>query len=159
MAPTVPFVDALVMQLIVQLFAATALVAVTCAVHLLGIGGLMLLLRRHRNRPDEAELIRQALTIGAAATGLFLLHAAEIWLYAGFYVVVGALPGLETALYFSTASYTTVGYGDVVLGRAWRVVGAIESANGIILLGWSTAFFVAIVGRIRWLEAEIKAAR
>ncbi|MEG8024755.1 potassium channel family protein [Sphingomonas aurantiaca] len=159
MARTMPFVDAPVMHLIVQLFAATALVAVTCAMHLFGIGGLMLLLRRHRKGAGEAELIRQALTIGAAATGLFLLHATEIWLYAGFYIVVHALPGLETALYFSTASYTTVGYGDVVLGPGWRVVGAIESANGIILLGWSTAFFVAIVGRIRWLEAEIEAAR
>lgn len=106
MARTMPFVDAPVMHLIVQLFAATALVAVTCAMHLFGIGGLMLLLRRHRKGAGEAELIRQALTIGAAATGLLLLHAKEIWLYAGFYIVVHALPGLETALYFSTASYT-----------------------------------------------------
>ncbi len=46
-----------------------------------------------------------------------------------------------------------------MLTPAWRVVGAIESANGIILLGWSTAFFIAIVGRIRWLEAEMQASR
>jgi hypothetical protein len=91
-----------------------------------------------------------------AATGLFVLLGIEIWLYAGFYLFVGALPSLEAALYFSTASYTTVGYGDVVLAPGWRVLGAIESANGIILLGWSTAFFVAIVGRIRWLESEIE---
>lgn len=147
------------MQLIVELATATGLVAVTCAIHLFGIGGLMLLLRRGHRHADEAEMVRQGVTIGAAATGLFLLHAIEIWLYAAFYVVVRALPGLEDALYFSTASYTTVGYGDVVLNSEWRVVGAIESANGIILLGWSTAFFVAIVGRIRWLESEIKAAR
>jgi voltage-gated potassium channel len=147
------------MQLIIELATATALVAMTCVIHLFGIGGLMLLLRRRQHHADEAEVVRQGLMIGAAATGLFLLHAAEIWIYAAFYVVVQALPELEVALYFSTVSYTTVGYGDVVLGPNWRVVGAIESANGIILLGWSTAFFVAIVGRIRWLEAEIKAAR
>lgn len=52
-----------------------------------------------------------------------------------------------------------MGYGDVVLKPGWRVLGAIESANGIILLGWSTAFFVAIVSRIRWLESEIESAQ
>jgi hypothetical protein len=147
------------MKLIVELAVATGLVAITSVIHLLGIGGLMLLLRRGRRRADEAEMVRQGVMIGAAASGLVLLHAAEIWLYAAFYVLVRALPALEVALYFSTSCYTTVGYGDVVLGSDWRVVGAIESANGIILLGWSTAFFVAIVSRIRWLESEIEAAR
>ncbi|MFE8107700.1 potassium channel family protein [Sphingomonas melonis] len=146
------------MQLIVELATATALVAVTCTVHLLGIGVLMVLLGR-RHHPDRIDLLRQAVAIGVAAGGLFVLHAVEIWLYAAFYFGVSALPGLEPALYFSTASFTTVGYGDVVLTPAWRVVGAIESANGIILLGWSTAFFIAIVGRIRWLEAEMQASR
>jgi voltage-gated potassium channel len=146
------------MQLILELATATALVATTCTLHLLGIGALMVLLGR-RHHPDRADVMRQAIAICSAAGGLFMLHAAEIWLYAWFYLAVGAFPALEVSLYFSTASYTTVGYGDVVLDPAWRVVGAIESANGIILLGWSTAFFVAIVGRIRWLEAEMKAIR
>ena len=144
------------MNLVTELGAATALVAATCAIHLFGIAGLMLRLRRHRGRHDgEVALVRQALAIIGAAAGLFVLHGAEIWLYACFYLWTGALDTLEMALYFSTASYTTVGYGDVVLGPGWRVLGAIESANGLILLGWSTAFFVAIVGRIRWLESEI----
>ena len=92
-----------------------------------------------------------------AAGGLFVLHALEIWLYAGFYIAVEALRSFEAALYFSTSSYTTVGYGDVVLDERWRLLGAIEGANGLILLGWSTAFFVAIVGRIRGLENEVQA--
>lgn len=149
------------MHLPIELAAATALVAMTCAIHLFGIAALMLLLRRHRRRGQAAEamLAREGLAIAGAAAGLFVLHGAEIWLYAGFYLIVDALPTLEAALYFSTASYTTVGYGDVVLGPGWRVLGAIESANGIILLGWSTAFFVAIVSRIRWLESEIESSQ
>ena len=125
------------MQLLVELAAATMLVAITCAVHLMGIAALMLLLRLHRRRrPADARLIWEGLAIVGAATGLFVLHGIEIRLYAGFYLFVGALPSLEAALYFSTASYTTVGYGDVVLAPGWRVLGAIESANGIILLGY-----------------------
>ncbi|WP_240699097.1 hypothetical protein [Sphingomonas sp. AAP5] len=52
-----------------------------------------------------------------------------------------------------------MGYGDVVLVRSWAIVGASEGANGVILRGWSTAFFVAAVGRIRFVEGEIETLR
>lgn len=145
------------MNLAIELTAATGLVAVTVLMHLGGIALLLVLLRRHRGLVDVAILRHEAIGIVVAGAGLFLLHAAEIWLYAGFYLLVGALAGFEPALYFSTSSYTTVGYGDVVLGEKWRLLGAIEGANGLILLGWSTAFFVAVVGRIRGLEGEVAA--
>lgn len=145
------------MQLGIQLAAATGMVALTVTIHLAGIAILLVFLRRRRERrADRRGLVHEAIAVVGAAAGLFALHAAEIWCYALLYLLVGALGTLESALYFSTASYTTVGYGDVVLGIDWRVFGAIESANGIILLGWSTAFFVAIVGRIRWIEAEVQ---
>jgi len=141
------------MQLALELAAATLMVGVTVAVHLGGIAALLKLMQRHRaSRAYRQRLLHEGAVIVGAAAGLFILHAVEIWLYAGFYIAVDAIEGLEPALYFSTVSYTTVGYGDIVLDKTWRVVGAIESANGIILLGWSTAFFVAVVGRIRGLE-------
>ena len=142
-------------QLLVELAAATAMVSLTVAAHLAGIAALLILLRRHR-RGAPRRLVQEGVAIVGAAAGLFVLHGVEIWAYAVFYLVVGAAADFETALYFSTSSYTTIGYGDVVLRRAWRVAGAIEGANGIILLGWSTAFFVAIVNRIRWLEIEVE---
>lgn len=61
---------------------------------------------------------------------------------------------ISAPLYFSTSTYATIGYGDVLLGESWRIVGAIEGANGVILLGWSTAFFVAMVARITIVERE-----
>jgi hypothetical protein len=70
------------------------------------------------------------------------------------YRVVGATRTFEDALYFSTSTYATIGYGDLTLSKSWRVLGAIEGANGVILLGWSTAFFVSIVSRIRALEHD-----
>ena len=58
------------------------------------------------------------------------------------------LPNLETALYFSTVTYTTLGYGDVVLTPPWRVLASLEAANGILLFGWTTAFLFMVVRRI-----------
>ena len=79
---------------------------------------------------------------------LIALHGAEIWLFAVFYLIVGAAPDLEQALYFSTISYSTVGYSDVHVSLDWRLTGAFESILGVILLGWSTAFFFRMLSRI-----------
>ncbi|MDT8758470.1 ion channel [Sphingomonas psychrotolerans] len=147
--------DAEDMPLLAQLALSTLITASTVTLHLLGLAVLMRLIRGHRSRtPERGAILHDVLGIAGAAFGLFVLHAAEIWLYAAVYAVSGALAGFEEALYFSTSTYTTVGYGDLVLPKGWRVLGAIEGANGIILLGWSTAFFVSVVGRIRMLELD-----
>jgi hypothetical protein len=86
--------------------------------------------------------------------GLMAIHTLEIWLYALAFLAVGALGDFETALYFSTTSFTTLGYGDVVLDRQWRLLGAIEGANGLLLWGWSTAFLFSVIGRMRALEHD-----
>ncbi len=144
------------MTLPIQLAVATGMVALTVGIHLTGIAVLLTILRHHRARTSAgSRVLRDGAGIVAAATGLFVLHAIEIWVYAALYVALDALPDFETALYFSTSTYATIGYGDVVLDRSFRIVGAIEGANGVILLGWSTAFFVAVVSRIRFVEGEI----
>lgn len=148
------------MNLVLELLVATGMVVLTVGIHLVGIALLLTMLRRHRARRWPAGgVVRDGIGIVGAAVGLFVLHAIEIWSYAALYSVTRALPDFETALYFSTSTYATIGYGDVVLDRTWRIIGAIEGANGVILLGWSTAFFVAVVGRIRFVEGEIGALR
>lgn len=143
------------MTLFGQLLVASAIVTATIGVHLAGLAVLLRLLRRHRARaPARRELIHDIAGIVGAAFGLFILHGLEIWSYAALYLNAGVLPQFEEALYFSTSTYATIGYGDIVLPAGWRLIGAIEGINGVILLGWSTAFFVAVVGRIRLLETE-----
>jgi hypothetical protein len=58
------------------------------------------------------------------------------------------LPDFETSFYYSLKSYTTVGYGDVLPPVSWRLLGPIEAAVGVMMLGWSTAIIVAAVQRI-----------
>jgi Ion channel len=54
----------------------------------------------------------------------------------------------ESAFYFSTASYATVGYGDVVLPQMWRTLGPVESIIGVLMCGLSAGFLFAIVSRL-----------
>lgn len=79
---------------------------------------------------------------------LIALHGIEIWSFAALYLSLHAIPTLEEALYYSTISYSTVGYNDTHIVAAWRLLGAFESILGVILLGWSTAFFFRMIGRI-----------
>jgi voltage-gated potassium channel Kch len=84
----------------------------------------------------------------AVAVWIVLLHFAEIAAWAVVYLWRGAMPDLQTALYFSAVTYTTTGYGDVVLPEAWRLDGGVEALTGILMCGWSTGFFFAIVSRL-----------
>lgn len=76
----------------------------------------------------------------AAVCAVFAIHTAEIWIWALAYLSLGALASLETSLYFSTATFTTLGYGDITLASEWRLLGAAQGADGLVLFGWSTAF-------------------
>ncbi|MDF0487549.1 potassium channel family protein [Sphingomonas sp. H39-1-10] len=143
------------MSLVCQLLVATAMVLSMLILHLGGLALLISVLAHRARVPAERHWRVEVAVIVAAAIGLFVLHGIEIWAYALLYDGTGAVPDFETALYFSTATYTTIGYGDVLLARPWRLIGAIEGANGIILLGWSTAFFVAMVRRIGFVERQL----
>jgi hypothetical protein len=76
---------------------------------------------------------------------LFLATVLEVWTWSILYVVIGALDDFETALYFSTVTFTTLGYGDIVLEKDWRLLASFEAANGLFLFGWSTALVFAVV--------------
>lgn len=55
---------------------------------------------------------------------------------------------ISSAFYFSSVTYTTVGYGDLVLPKDWRMVGGIEALTGMLMCGWSTGFFFTVVSHI-----------
>jgi hypothetical protein len=99
-------------------------------------------------RKDPPGRLAAELLMTQLVGALLLLHFAEAIVWALFYVLIGALPDLETAAYFSLTSYTTVGYGDVVLPEAWRLLGPIEAAVGVLMLGWSTGILVVVIGVI-----------
>jgi voltage-gated potassium channel len=127
--------------------AALALASITVIIH--GVGTVALtgrVARRWTQRQDRGGRLGTELLMAQLVSTLLLLHLAEAVVWALFYVLIGGLADLETAVYFSLTSYTTVGYGDVVLPEPWRLLGPIEAAVGVMMLGWSTAILVAVIG-------------
>jgi voltage-gated potassium channel len=76
---------------------------------------------------------------------LVILHAIEVAVWAQFYVFEHCFPDAQTAYYFSLSSYTTVGYGDVVLSRQWRLMGSWEAMLGVLMFGRSTAALATLL--------------
>ena len=138
--------------LLPQFAVAAALVVLCVFIHGFGLFGLNRALRTEaaveRLRRLNALSPRGVLFTLGMVVAMLALHGLEIWLFALVYLALGAIPDLEAALYFSTISYSTVGYNDTHVLTQWRLLGAFESLLGMILLGWSTAFLFRMIGRI-----------
>ena len=102
-------------------------------------------LRRREYLERSGARMRYAILMIFLFSGIMVLHIVETSIWAVFYYTCDLFPDFETSLYFSLTSYTTIGYGDVLLPQRWRLLGAIEGVTGVLLCGISTAFFFAIL--------------
>ncbi len=110
-------------------------------------------LREHLDRHATPSLLRSTLKLAVFVLWLFLATILEVWGWALLYLVLGAIGTLETAVYFSTVTFTTLGFGDITLGQEWRLLSSFEAANGLLMFGWSTALIFAAV---QWVYAGRK---
>ena len=132
-----------------QILLGSLLVVATSAVH---SAVTVLVLGVLRALRAEHWLMRTHLGRGSLVAGtvllVFLAAVVEVMIWAWVYLRVGAIEGLETALYFSMVTFTTLGYGDVVLDVEWRLLASFQAAIGIIMFGWTTAIIVALIQRM-----------
>jgi hypothetical protein len=125
-----------------QLTYGAVLIGVTVFIHAVCLEGII---TAWRAVSIEIEVRWRAIALSLTIIGIFAAHVIEIWVWAIFYFFVEEIQTWESALYFSTTSFTTVGYGDLILSEEWRLLGSIEAINGMILFGWSTALlFVGV---------------
>ncbi len=131
--------------MITKLLLAGCLMGLCVTIH---AGGVTWALGRIRRHPDFPGFWAGTWLFILVAAWIVLMHLFEIVVWAVVYFSKGAMPGLPTAVYFSAVTYTTTGYGDLVLPPEWRLVGAIEALTGILMCGWSTAFFLTVGSRL-----------
>ena len=110
-------------------------------------------LRDHLERRTTTSLVRSTLKLAVFVLWLFLATIIEVWLWGLLYLVLDAIGTLQEALYFSTSTFTTLGFGDIVLDEEWRLLSSFEAANGLLMFGWSTALIFAAV---QWVYAGRK---
>ncbi|MGB0507456.1 MAG: ion channel [Pikeienuella sp.] len=84
----------------------------------------------------------------AAFAAILLGHTLQVWVWAISVKIIAKINSLEDAVYFALVTSTTLGYGDVVLQRKWRLFGAIAAVNGLLTFGLSTAFLLEVFAKI-----------
>ena len=130
--------------MLIDLGLGTVVISATVLIHTIGLIALARLIGAvNRWFSLHRHGLGRTMSMIATVLGLFVVHGFEIWLWAFVYVGVGAFDAVDSALYFSTTTFATVGYGDVVLPADWRILGSLEGVNGFMLIGWSTAYLVA----------------
>jgi voltage-gated potassium channel Kch len=132
--------------MITKLLIAFGLMAVCVVVHATGVTVAVRRLRR-LNLPSE-KFWPWTLVFIRLAVWVVFLHLVEITVWALFYLWQRAMPDLQSSLYFIAVTYTTTGYGDLVLPDEWRLLGAVEALTGILMCAWSTGFFLTVVSRM-----------
>lgn len=137
------------------ILSACVLVVVTVAMHAVGYALLLRALMRSHALTTSGFLPTTWLVIGMTCW-LILIHLAEIAVWGMFYFWQGCLPDAESAFYFAGVTYTTVGYGDLVLPKPWRMLAPIEALTGLLMCGLSTGLFFAVVSRriSNWVNAQ-----
>ncbi|MEP9388440.1 potassium channel family protein [Mesorhizobium sp. KR9-304] len=131
--------------MIANLVVGTIIIAITVVIHTFGLmavtRGMGLLTDRLRLQGRRSHIVAML----AAVIGVFAVLTIEVWLWASCYYAMGGVVvgDFETTLYFSTATFATVGYGDIVASGEWRLLTALEGLSGFLLIGWSTAYLVA----------------
>jgi voltage-gated potassium channel len=130
--------------------AVIAIVLLAACVIVQSVGMLLLIhwLARVRHILESPSVPSRVILLLRLFISIVLLHVIQIGLWAMVFWQAGELPTLETAIYLSLVTYTTIGFGDVVLSPGWRVLTGIEGLTGLLLVGWSTAFAFAVVNRM-----------
>jgi hypothetical protein len=139
--------------MLTQILIGSALISVIILLQAVFIEAAIMALRRIGKRLVRSRpfLTMIALTAGLTFWMLAALSLA-IWIWALAFMALGTFETLESSLYFSVVSFTTLGFGDVILRPEWRLLSGFCAANGLILFGLNTAFFVNVLGRIRELQ-------
>jgi hypothetical protein len=129
------------MALGLQLAASAFLMALMTLIHTLGLFGISRVLGLRSERLQELSVSPRSVGLMCSAGLLiFALHTAEILVFAGVYLLTGAMETVEEALYYSASAYATLGRTADYFPEDWRLLGAIEALIGFLLIGWSTAF-------------------
>lgn len=141
------------------LLTALLLSAFTVLIHSVGAYSLFVWVIRSWKRHPVPTLFRGWTVMLRFLVALLLLHALEVAVWAQFYVSEHCFGDSATAYYYSLTSYSTVGFGDVVLARPWRFLGGWEAMLGVLMFGWSTASLAALLHhlhdvRLRQFEAR-----
>jgi len=133
----------------VQITFGTGMIVLTTVIHVAGLIGLANMLPGVSDWVQRySRMLVAGLLLVTSVLWIVAMHILESLIWALLYVEIGEFDNLAAALYFSVVTATTLGYGDLLLSAEWRLLSSFEAMGGLILFGASTAFLLALMGRV-----------
>ncbi len=137
----------------INLVLGTVIISGTVLIHTFGLMGvtrvMSILVDRFRMHGRRSRVLAMITIV----FGLFVVMTIEVWFWAFSYWIIGAFGSFEEALYFSTVTFSTLGYGDLIPHQEWRLLAGMEGIDGFLLIGWSTAYLIAASTRVGPFES------
>ena len=127
---------------------AVFMLVVTTAIHAVGMVLALHAIQKYEGESSKHPRLSRIYRVSGIILLMFLASIMEVLVWASTFLALNAIQGLEKALYFSMVTFTTLGYGEIVLDEQWRLLASFEAANGIIMFGWSTAIVIAVVQNV-----------
>jgi hypothetical protein len=115
--------------------------------HVLAILWTAKVLGKYRSS-DRGSASRFVIFVAVAALACAVYLGLEAAAWAGLYLWLGALPDWQDAMLYSLGAITSYGHAPIFLADHWRLLGAIEAVNGMILFGLTTAFLFAAIHEV-----------
>jgi len=135
---------------VAQILLGTSLLAFSALVHVTSVAMSIPLFTRLSDRMPEPQWPRLRIVtfLTLAVLVLVLAHTIQVWVWAATFLELTDLPDLPTSFYFATVTYTTLGYGDIVLGPDARILATFCAITGLLTFGISTAFLIGILSKV-----------
>ena len=136
-----------------QLVVALVLTSVTVVIHGIGMNWVRRYFKRAwslaKGHPRSGSHL--IVTVGIVAI-MVVTHTVEVLIWALFYVLRGLISHWLSAVYFSIASYTTLGESGITLPSHWQGLGAFEAMAAMLMFGWSTAMLAAVILKVQSID-------
>lgn len=145
MSPSSPHEVALLIPLVIALLATLT----TIAVHAVALAAIVLFVRlEYRFRRAGVGYWRDVAIVGGVTLLILIAHLVEVAIWAAVFNACGEFTEFAAAFYHSAVNYTSLGYGDIVMSASWKLLGPLETANGMLMFGVSTAMLFFVMQRL-----------
>ena len=141
--------DAHPILLLVPVAVGSAAVICTILIHALPLSATIAFVRREKKLGHLGlSFWKDMGVVTRTILYAFVAHLIEMALWAALFMICGEFSDFTTAYYHSAVNYTSLGYGDIIMSPTWRLLGPLETADGMLLFGVSTAMIFAVIQRL-----------
>ncbi len=135
-------------QMMIEIALGTGLIISTIIISVFMIGLAIQILLFFAGKLSRGNHTLESMMALVVTTSWFVfVVTVNVWLWAIAFLLLGIFHELEEALYFSLVSFTTLGFGDIILPDEWRLLSGFTATAGFILFGLGTAFLFEVMSR------------